>query len=111
MHARRATTLTAALFAAVALVAGCGGGDNASTVTLPPLSVTTTRAPVSTTPATTAVTTTRATATTGAATTLKRADIKTTDWLATLRATSGFSVDTVSPSTSAKQPYVNITFA
>ena len=111
MHARRATTLTAALFATVALVAGCGGGDNESSVTLPPLSVTTTRPPSSTTPATTAATTTRATATTGVATTLKRADIKTTDWLSTLRNTSGFSVDTVSPSTSVKQPYINITFA
>ena len=112
MHARRATTLAASLVAAVvALAAGCGGGDNTSTVTLPPSSITTTRPTTSTTPATTAVTTTRSAATTGAATTVKRADIKTTDWLATLRATSGFSIDTVSPSTSAKQPYVNITYA
>ena len=111
MHARRATILAASLVAVVALAAGCGGGDNTSTVTLPPLSFTTSRPSTSTTPATTATTTTRATATTGAATTVKRADIKATDWLATLRATSGFSVDTVSPSTSAKSPYVNIAYA
>jgi len=57
------------------------------------------------------VATTRAAATTAPATTVARADIKRTDWLATLRGTSGFSVDTTSPSTSAKQPYVNISYA
>jgi hypothetical protein len=45
------------------------------------------------------------------ATTVERADIKAIDWLATLRSAPGFSVDTVSPSTSAKQPFVNITYA
>jgi len=111
MHARRAVTLAASLVALAALAGGCGGDDSASSVTLPPLSFTTTRATTSTGPASTAATTTRSTATTVVATTIKRADIETTDWLATLRAASGFSVDTVSPSTSAKQPYVNITFA
>lgn len=111
MHARRALTLTASLVAVAALAAGCGGGDSASTVTLPPLSFTTTRPTLSTAPATSAVATTGSTATTGPATTLKRADIKATDWLATLRSTTGFSVDTVSPSTSPKQPFINITYA
>jgi hypothetical protein len=45
------------------------------------------------------------------ATTTKRADIKATDWLATLRTTTGFSVDVVSPGTSAKQPFINISYA
>jgi hypothetical protein len=111
MHARRATTLAASLVTVAALAAGCSGGDNTSTVTLPPLSSTTARPSTSTTPATTATTTTRVAATTAVASTVQRDDIKTTDWLATLRATTGFSVDTVSPSTSAKSPYVNITYA
>lgn len=111
MRGRRAVTLTATLVALAALATGCGGDDSTSTVTLPPLSFTTTRPTTSTAPASTGATTTRSTATTGATTTIKRADIKATDWLSTLRATAGFSVDTVSPSTSAKQPYVNITFA
>ena len=113
MHARRAFPLIASLTALVALACGCGGDDGASTVTLPPLISTTTRpsSTSSTTPATTAVATTSAPTTAAVATTVKRADIKTIDWLATLRSTNGFSVDTTSPSTSAKQPYVNVTYA
>ena len=108
----RKTLAASALVVAVALGAGCGGDDGASSVTLPPLTTTTTRASSSsTTPTTTAGTTTRAPATTGVASTVARNDVKRTDWLAVLRATPGFSVDTTSPSTSPTQPYVNITYA
>ena len=47
----------------------------------------------------------------GVASTVPRTDIKKTDWLAMLRATTGFSVDTASPGTSPVQPYINISFA
>ena len=67
--------------------------------------------PSSTVTASTTPATTRPPASSAVATTAPRADIKRTDWLAVLRATSGFSVDTTSPSTSATQPYVNISFA
>jgi hypothetical protein len=112
MRLRRAFATVSALVV-VALAAGCGGGDDAtSTVTLPPLtSVTTAPAAPSTAPVTTAGATTRSPTTTAVATTVARADIKRTDWLAVLRATSGFSVDTTSPSTTPTQPYVNITYA
>ena len=103
-------TVAVSLVGAAALAAGCGGGSNdAATVTLPPLSFTTTRS--TTASSTSSTTTTRPTATTGVASTVPRTDIKKTDWLAMLRATTGFSVDTVSPGTSPNQPYINISFA
>ena len=113
MHAGRALTLAVPIIAVVALIAGCGGNDDgASTVTLPPLASTTRPASTATTaPATTAAATTRSPATTRVATTAARADIKRTDWLSMLRSTSGFSVDTTSPSTSATRPYVNVSYA
>src|SRR5688572_9921009 len=110
MQVVRAITLAASLISVVALTAGCGGGDDlgAATVTTttiaPPSSVTTTRLPATTptAPTSTSATTTRSPATTAVATTIARADIKAIDWLATLKSTPGFSVDTTSPSTSAK---------
>ena len=110
MRVRR-TFATASVLVVAALATGCGGGDDtASSVTLPPLSVTTTR-PTSTATASSSLATTRPPASTAVGTTVARADITRTDWLAVLRATSGFSVDTTSPSTSATQPYINVSFA
>src|SRR5690349_6525253 len=113
MHARRRPALIAALFITLAALAtGCGGGGEAkSAVTIG----STTRPSSSSSNASTSSTssTTRPTATTAAAagTTVARADIKKTDWLGTLRAATGFSVDTTSPGTSVTQPYLNVSFA
>jgi len=112
MHARRLTALVAAPFITLAvLAAGCGGGGQAkSAVTV----LSTTRAPSgssNSSTSTASTSTTRSTATTAAGTTIARADIKKTNWLATLRAATGFSVDTTTAGTSVTQPYLNISFA
>jgi hypothetical protein len=117
MQAMRALTLAASFVAVVAIAAGCGGGNDdgaaPATTAAPPPSVTTTQpaSPASTAPPSTSATTTRSAVTTGVATTVARTDIRRTDWLATLRGTSGFSVDTTSPGTSAKEPFINISYA
>jgi hypothetical protein len=112
VHARRTPALRAAVaITLIGLAAGCGGGGEAkSTVTVG--STTRPSSVSSTTPVSTAPTsTTRPTATTAVGTTIARADIKKTDWLATLRAATGFSVDVTTPGTSVTQPFVNISFA
>ena len=107
----RKTLAASALVVTVALGAGCGGDDGASSVTLPPLTTTTRPSTTSAPSTTTAGATTRTPPTTAVASTVPRNDLKLTDWLAVLRATPGFSVDTTSPSTSPAQPYVNLTYA
>ena len=104
------TTVVSFVALALVLVTGCGGGDDNSSVTLPPLSSVSTTRSASTTggSSTTASSTTRPPGTSAVATTVARNDITRTDWLAALRATSGFSVDTTSPNTSTRQPYVNV---
>jgi hypothetical protein len=105
--------MVASLVIPIALAASCGGGDNnTASVTVPSSTSTTTRPlPSTTAPASTSATTTRSAASTGGPTTIARADIKRTDWLAVLRVTSGFSVDTTTPGTSALEPYINISYA
>jgi hypothetical protein len=112
MRGKRAITVTIALVGLAAFGAGCGGGDDSSATvatTTTIAAITTTRPVPSSTSggSSTTAATTRPPATTAVATTIARNDIRRTDWLAVLRATPGFSVDTTSPNTSAAQPYVN----
>jgi hypothetical protein len=117
MRGRRASTTTgllAALFVALfVLITSCGSDDTgtAPSTTTGATSTSTTGASATTRATSTTATTTLPPATTAVATTVARNDIKRTDWLAQLRATPGFSVDTTSPNTSPSQPYINISYA